>query len=74
MVKRRLFYFASKSSLAIPYIYINNIIKLYTDHTGNMHDTIDTQQITAPIMNKYIRYSEASKCHGTNHYIITILH
>ena len=26
-----------------------------------MHDTIDAQQITAPIMDKYIRYSEASK-------------
>ena len=35
--------------------YNNNILKLYTDHTGNMHDTIDAQQITAP-MDKYIRY------------------
>ena len=25
-----------------------------------MHDTIDAQQITAPIMDKEIRYSEAS--------------
>ena len=29
--------------------YDNNIIKEYTDH-----DTIDAQQITAPIMDKYI--------------------
>ena len=41
--------------------YNNNILKLYTYHTGNMHDTIDAQQITAPTMDKYIRYSEASK-------------
>ena len=40
--------------------YNNNIIQLYSDHTGNMHDTIDAQQITAPIMDKEIRYSEAS--------------
>ena len=39
-----------------------------------MHDTIDAQQITAPTMDKNIRYSEAQKCHGTNQYIITILH
>ena len=26
-----------------------------------MHDTIDAQQITAPIMDKYIRYSEVPK-------------
>ena len=32
--------------------YNKNIMKLYTDHTGNMHDTIDAQQITAPIMDK----------------------
>ena len=38
-----------------------------------MHDTIDAQQITASLY-KYIRYSEASKYHGTNKYIITILH
>ena len=39
----------------------NYNIKLYTDHTGNMHDMIDAQQIRAPIIYKYIRYSEASK-------------
>ena len=39
--------------------YNNNILKLYTDHTGNIHDTIDLKQI--PTMDKYIRYSEASK-------------
>ena len=28
----------------------------YVDHTGKMHDTIDAQQISAPIMDKYSRY------------------
>ena len=42
-------------------LYIYKNLKLYTDHTGNMHDTIVAQQITAPMMDKYIRYSEAPK-------------
>ena len=55
-------------------VHNNNIIKLYIDHTGNMHDTIDTQQIMAHIMDKYIRYSEASKMSWYHKYIITIIH
>ena len=35
-------------------VYNINIIKLNNDHTGNMHDTIDAQQITAPIRDMYL--------------------
>ena len=38
-----------------------------------MHDTIEAQQITAPILDKYIRYSEASKM-AWYHSIHNIIH